>query len=221
MERKVETNGRPRFYLAYGSNLDMRGMRERCPGARPVVDKHGRPIIIWLEDARLVFRGVADIQIEAGQVAPCGLWLITPENEAQLDRYEGVSRDFYTKETVDIGDGRTALIYMMTATGIYPPSQYYYDVIVRGYRDFRIPLKYLRAARFYSWKGKDPCEQTIARRRRQKNSSHQQRLVPMPESLKARQLKLRLEHTKSQLERAGLTEAANALGVAPSETPTS
>lgn len=178
-----------RLYLAYGSNLHKGDMRQRCPGAKPAG-------VVWLDNARLVFRGVADVECIPGYRVPCGMWSITPQNEASLDRYEGVAGGFYTKELVDLGEGREALIYMMTAQGIYPPSQYYVDTLRQGYKDFGLPMKYLNAAIFHSFKGKDPCEQTIARRQRQKQSSHQQRLVPMPESLARKRLEQRLERAR-------------------------
>jgi hypothetical protein len=179
---------KPRLYLAYGSNLNKRDMRIRCPGA---VTK-GK--VIWLEDARLVFRGVADVEIIPNHVCPTGLWLITPENERTLDRYEGVAGGLYTKEEVDLGKGKSALIYLMSAQGIYPPSLYYYNCLKQGYRDFRIPFRHLEAARDFSFEGKEPCEHTIARRKRQRASSHQQKLVPMPEALAQRQLALRMQY---------------------------
>lgn len=177
---------KPRLYLAYGSNLNKRDMRLRCPGATT------KGKVIWLEDARLVFRGVADVEVIPNHVCPTGLWAITPDNERALDRYEGVSGGLYTKEEVDLGKGKSALIYLMSAQGIYPPSLYYYNCLKQGYKDFRIPLKHLEAARDFSFEGKEPCEHTIARRKRQRASTHQQKLVPMPERLAQRQLELRM-----------------------------
>ena len=178
---------KPRLYLAYGSNLNVRDMRYRCPGAKT------KGKVIWLQDARLVFRGVADVEIIPGHLCPAGLWLITPEDERTLDRYEGVGSGMYAKEEVDLGGGKSALIYLMASRGIYPPSEYYYNVLKRGYRDFKIPVKHLDAALEHSFEGKDPCEQTIARRKRQRNSSNQRRLVQIPEAVKLRRLQLRLQ----------------------------
>ena len=103
----------------------------------PARDTKGK--VIWLEDARLVFRGVADVEIIPNYVCPTGLWSITPENERTLDRYEGVAGGLYTKEEVDLGNGKSALIYLMSAQGIYPPSLYYYNCLKQGYRDFPNP----------------------------------------------------------------------------------
>jgi hypothetical protein len=41
------------LYFAYGSNLNIAGMAQRCPAAKPVSR-------FLLPNARLVFRGVAD-----------------------------------------------------------------------------------------------------------------------------------------------------------------
>jgi hypothetical protein len=166
---------KPRLYLAYGSNLSRRDMATRCPGAEPA----GKML---LDGGRLVFRGVADVSLEIGWQAPVGAWRITPENEAALDRYEGVGTGFYEKEELDLGDGDTALIYLMTATGIMRPSQFYVDVIRQGYRDFGLDQSYLDAAIWHSCHDKDPCPATIARRERQRRSTHQQRLVRIPDA---------------------------------------
>jgi hypothetical protein len=150
------------LYFAYGSNLNHAAMAQRCPLAKPIGP-------IKLPDARLVFRGVADCIYEAGGECPGGVWKITPECERALDRYEGVSGGFYRKEYVPVSgiEGENQmLLYVMNSTGIFPPSQYYLDVIKRGYRDFQLPHKYLRAAVKASWDDKAPSHRERQRHRR-------------------------------------------------------
>ena len=43
------------FYAAYGSNLNLKQMKSRCPNSKPF----GK---IILNDWRLVFKGVADLE---------------------------------------------------------------------------------------------------------------------------------------------------------------
>lgn len=150
-------------YLAYGSNLCKARMRQRCPDARPV----GRATV---HDARLIFRGPADVVTEKGSSVVCGLWRISRADMSALDRFEGVSGGFYERRKALVKvDGKhvDALIYVMKATGIMPPSHTYYDVVRRGYHDFGIDEAQLDAAIRYSWENKLMCQATSARRQRQ------------------------------------------------------
>ena len=72
-----------KLYIAFGSNLSKRQMRQRCPTARPL----GK---FMLTEARLVFRGVADLEYAPGETVPCGLWSLYASDERALDGYEGV-----------------------------------------------------------------------------------------------------------------------------------
>ena len=163
-----------KLYLAYGSNLHKAQMRRRCPHARAVGS-------IMLTDALLIFRGVADVIYHPGQQVPCGVWRITAEDEQALDRYEGIRSGFYEKEMVELDDGNEALLYVMAhSTGIYPPSAYYYETCKRGYADFDLDFAYLENALKQSYITKQQDEWTQERRVRQRSSSYQTKLAPMP-----------------------------------------
>lgn len=170
---KLKTAVPDRWYLAFGSNLCKSSMATRCPDAIPVGKK-------MLNNARLVFRGVADIQYEPGSKAPAGLWKISARDERALDNFEGVHCGMYRKKWIDIGQGRQALIYLMNDDGIHPPSRYYANVIREGYKDFGLDESYLDEAIAASF-DKVPTEQTTRRRERQKQNPDQQELVQIPE----------------------------------------
>lgn len=125
-----------KLYFAYGSNLNVQAMSQRCPKARKV----GKLI---LPNARLVFRGVADCIYSRRSTCPGGLWRITPACEAALDRYEGVSGGLYRKEYLTVrlkpeAAPEEVLIYVMNRGGIMPPWEDYIDTIAQGYRDFAL-----------------------------------------------------------------------------------
>lgn len=175
-----------KLYIAYGSNLDKRQMRQRCPTSRPL----GK---FYLTDAKLVFRGAADVEYSPGDKVPCGLYAINEADEKALDRYEGPG---YYKETGVVlrycGRPRKTLMYLMKNTdGVYPPSQRYADTIRRGYKGFGLETKYLDAAIKQAFDEKRPDPETLARRARQKQDRKQQLLVKMPESVALRRLELR------------------------------
>jgi hypothetical protein len=124
-----------KLYIAYGSNLNLPQMAQRCPTAKVVGASE-------IKDYALVFRGgrhgaVATIEPCEGSSVPVLLWKITPKDEAALDIYEGFPR-FYDKETIDLPmDGKTvsAMVYIMTpGHRLGYPSDYYYNTIRDGYK---------------------------------------------------------------------------------------
>ena len=126
-----------RYYLAYGSNLNIQQMSVRCPLAKPVGD-------VVLKDYELLFRGnhgsaVATVEPKDGAVVPCALWLITAKDEAALDVYEGYPH-FYRKEMVSVQLGKRSMrvmVYVMNdGHAIALPSMGYLRTILDGYKDF-------------------------------------------------------------------------------------
>ena len=75
------------LYFAYGSNLDLEQMAQRCPDAEIVGP-------VRLENYELRFRGsgFATVAPKKGSVVYGLVWKITPNCEQSLDRYEGYPR---------------------------------------------------------------------------------------------------------------------------------
>ena len=90
------------LYFAYGSNLDLEQMAQRCPDAEIVGP-------VRLENYELRFRGsgFATVAPKKGSTVHGLVWKITPNCEQSLDRYEGYPRH-YTKETVTVKDAAGA-----------------------------------------------------------------------------------------------------------------
>lgn len=167
-----------KLYIAYGANTNKSVMRRRCPGARPL----GK---FLLTNARLVFRGVADLEFDPDSSVPCALWMVDRFDEEALDRYEGLHSGHYFKsEEITLkykGEARPALIYLMTSRGIYPPTAQYVSKIRQGYRDFEMDQSYLNAALRHSYEHKEPTDFEVERRVRQKKQ--EQRLARLPEQI--------------------------------------
>ncbi len=120
-------------YIAYGSNMNVEQMSRRCPNAKPI----GKTV---LQNYKLVFKGVADIEKSESEEVPVVVWEITKECEKALDIYEGYPR-LYRKEYVPIlinGKTEPAMVYVMNYAKGAKPSEYYYNVIKQGYKDFDI-----------------------------------------------------------------------------------
>ena len=127
-----------KYYLAYGSNLNLNQMAFRCPNARPIG-------IMNLKDYRLVYKGRSDefsyLTIEKceGSNVPLGLWEVSYFDVFSLDSYEGYPT-FYSKYyiPIKIGDkNKKALIYVMNDYFDYHlPSEEYINTCLEGYENF-------------------------------------------------------------------------------------
>ena len=142
-----------KLYIAYGSNLNLPQMAQRCPTAKVVGSS-------TLHGLRLLFRGahggaVATVETYRGGQVPVLVWEITPNDEAALDRYEGFPF-LYRKEMITTKlDGKPveAMVYIMNVQdkryGYRPlnqPGPHYYSVIRDGYKDAGFNVNVLRRA---------------------------------------------------------------------------
>jgi hypothetical protein len=146
-----------RYYLAYGSNLNVRQMEMRCPTARMIGTA-------TLENYRLMFKGsktgaYLTIEPEEGCTVPVGVWEVTSRDEFALDRYEGFPTFYYKKELelpitgirTGIVRQRNAFVYIMhEERELGTPSSMYMSVCAEGYHDFGFDLAPLIEAYNYS-----------------------------------------------------------------------
>ena len=126
-----------KLYIAYGSNLNLRQMKHRCPGARVLYKG-------FVEDYSLVFRcsktwAYASIIPKKGGFVPVVVWEINAAHEYRLDIYEGYPNFYYKKELpviLDNGEIIMGMAYIMfdeAKPGL--PSDAYLKVCKQGYRD--------------------------------------------------------------------------------------
>lgn len=132
-----------RYYIAYGSNLNISQMRMRCPSARVI----GTSVV---PDYELLFRGsktgsYLTIEPKKGAGVPVVVWETTADDEARLDRYEGFPTFYYKAEmTLSVKGIRTGKIrerkvyvYIMHEDRpIGMPSYRYVSTCMEGYRNF-------------------------------------------------------------------------------------
>jgi gamma-glutamylcyclotransferase (GGCT)/AIG2-like uncharacterized protein YtfP len=127
--------------------MNVRQMRVRCPDAKAVG-------AVTLNRYKLLFRGgngsaVATIEPKRGGRVPGLLWLISPNDEASLDAYEGYPY-LYRKEKIRVlydGEKITAMVYVMNKG--YPPglpSTQYLRTIAEGYAEFGVDCDALAEA---------------------------------------------------------------------------
>lgn len=136
-----------KYYLAYGSNLNMRQMSRRCPTAKPLGTA-------TLEGWTLLFKGSKSgsyltIEPKEGASVPVGVWEVSERDEGYLDVYEGYPNFYYKKELEVTFTGiltkrkrtRTAFVYIMHEDRPFGlPSKTYVDTCAQGYMDFDFDL---------------------------------------------------------------------------------
>lgn len=151
-----------KFYIAYGSNLNIRQMKYRCPTAK--LCGVGR-----LQGLCLLFKGsrsgsyLTVESCDSGEV-PVAVWKVKPSDEIALDRYEGYPTFYYKKdmdvEFTGIKSKKPykvkAFIYIMheeRKLGI--PSQEYVKVCLEGYDTFGFDYEYIKEAYMKSWRNEE------------------------------------------------------------------
>ena len=142
-----------KYYLAYGSNLNMAQMARRCPDAFPVG-------YATINNMQLLFKGsktgsYLTVEKKYGSKVPVGVWAISDEDEMALDLYEGYP-NFYYKQILKLrvydflhhkAQNVEALIYIMHED--HPlgcPAQEYYNVCLEGDKRFGFDVKILENA---------------------------------------------------------------------------
>lgn len=157
-----------RLYVAYGSNLNIRQMKYRCPGAK----LYGTGVI---DDYELQFKGqphgaFATIAPKEGDFVPVAVWEISKQNEQALDRYEGYPSHYF-KQNVPVqldGEEVDAMVYIMNLKMNFGlPSPYYYGTAYEGYNDCGLDTDVLdkaimeSAGQFYAAHRQQEPQQTL------------------------------------------------------------
>ena len=141
-----------RFYLAYGSNLNLRDMSYRCKKAIPI----GSTVLM---NYRLVYKGSIDgyayltIEPSKDSLVPVGIFNISFFDELRLNKYEGYPELYYKEHfPINIGNKEAkALIYIMKDNFDYHlPNDQYIDTCMMGYDYFGFDKKVLEDAFDYT-----------------------------------------------------------------------
>ena len=136
-----------RYYIAYGSNLNIAQMRVRCSQSRIIGTSE-------IKDYELLFKGsqtgsYLTIEKKVGGSVPVAVWATTAADEAALDRYAGFPTFYYKAEikaemellvkgirTGKIRNRRCYVYIMHEDRPLGMPSGYYVHTCLDGYRAF-------------------------------------------------------------------------------------
>lgn len=150
-----------KYYIAYGSNLNVRQMTYRCPNAE--IFGVGE-----IDGYELLFKGsktgaYLTIEKKAGSKVPIGVWKVDADDEKALDRYEGYP-SFYYKTEMEVTVKKywedsevtiKAFVYIMHEDRkIAVPSRAYTSICAEGYDDFDLDF---RAVEFAYEKSLEVC----------------------------------------------------------------
>ena len=130
------------LYFAYGSNMDLAQMGNRCERAATVGTAE-------LPSHRFIInsRGVATVVPDPVSTVQGLLWRINKTDERSLDHYEGVTQGLYKKTflKVTLPSGRKirALFYVATDRTPGEPRPGYMEKIVSAAQECGLPDSYV------------------------------------------------------------------------------
>ncbi|HHT9106877.1 MAG TPA: gamma-glutamylcyclotransferase family protein [Candidatus Wujingus californicus] len=130
-----------KLYFAYGSNLWLKQMKERCPDYRVI----GKGI---LKGYRLIVssRGYANIIKSESDEVHGTVYEISDSDERSLDIKEGVQGGAYRKEMISVdvhSQSLKCLIYVDPVENECKPKQEYIERINKGILDAELPSEYI------------------------------------------------------------------------------
>ena len=128
-------------YFAYGSNMDVEAMAQRCPRSRPIgLGRLARHRITLLPE------GYANVLRDPRRNVHGVIWDLALADVRALDAYEDVGRGLYRKLIQPVlraqGGSVQALVYVGRGEGGTPVSGYLEDVLEAA-RSWNLPKAYL------------------------------------------------------------------------------
>lgn len=135
-----------RYYLAYGSNMNVNAMAKRCPTAEIIGAGTLKGYQLKFKQKSGYESYATIVPSDKGSV-PFVLWSIEREDELELDKYE-VYPDLYRKELLTVslnGMKYEAMVYLMNEPfDNQKPTEDYLMSIVEGYQAFNFDTSTLK-----------------------------------------------------------------------------
>ena len=136
-----------RLYVAYGRNLNILQMKQRCPTAKLC----GTGTV---ENYQLQFKGrpqsaFATISPKEGSSVPVAVWELQPRDDRALDRYEGYPSHYFKQDIPVQLDGKevVGMAYIMDLEMDHGlPSLAYYQTVQEGCEDCGLDVSVLERA---------------------------------------------------------------------------
>jgi len=136
------------LYFAYGSNLWLAQMQQRCPDHR-VIGTGCLQGYRWI----ITSRGYASIVVSPEDQVLGVVYELSGADEQNLDFYEGVAQGSYCKQQVSLlvnGTNMDCMTYIDPVTDQGKPHPEYINRINRGIQDAGLPDQYvIRYLRYF------------------------------------------------------------------------
>jgi gamma-glutamylcyclotransferase (GGCT)/AIG2-like uncharacterized protein YtfP len=132
------------LYFAYGANMDVASMAERCPSSKPIglarLPRHR-----WIISAD----GYANVVQDPRKQVHGLLWELALSDVPPLDRFEDVPRLYrkITQPVISTKGIRQALIYISRAQESGRPRQGYLDDVIRAAESAELSPAYINDMR--------------------------------------------------------------------------
>lgn len=118
-------------------------MSSRCKNSIPIKR-------VVLRNYKLIFNQLADMIEEEGELVLGAIYVISKDELLQLDKLEGYP-DLYTRKQVEVEDENgnlyDAIAYVLVDKDLEAPPEYYYNILIKGYADWELPIDNLEKAR--------------------------------------------------------------------------
>ena len=139
------------LHFAYGSNMSVRDMRARCPGATPLGTS-------TLAGWRFFINpdGYGSIGPRAGGIVHGVVWRMGTRDIAAINAYENVAGGLYVRRMLPVlreGGRETVLVYIARRCGEGVPRPGYIELVVEAARDWKLPERYSASLRRWSPSG--------------------------------------------------------------------
>jgi len=128
------------YYFAYGSNLNQKQMKDRCPDSKPlftaVLPNYKLVFVGWSRQWR---GGVASIKSFRGERVRGAIYGVTEACLQRLDRYESGYNRLKVTVVGEDDEPIEAITYVKTGRlEDATPSKEYLAIIQQGLRDWRL-----------------------------------------------------------------------------------
>lgn len=137
-----------RLYIAYGSNLSRKQMKNRCIESVEVDIGviYGYELLFKL--SRTGF--YATIEEKEDSSVPVLVWKISGKDEKSLDRYEGYPTCYKKKQLdayINTGETITGIVYVLDKEkSLGKPKDGYYNLIRQAYEELGFDMNILKRA---------------------------------------------------------------------------
>jgi gamma-glutamylcyclotransferase (GGCT)/AIG2-like uncharacterized protein YtfP len=151
------------MYFAYGSNINMKQMKQRCPSAK----LYSKAILQGYQIIFPIFSkkwggGVAGICLKKGRQVEGVVYKMSKEDLKKLDRFEGVDKGYYYRKKVKVIIENGSILETWTYfpnidyKSSFPPSKKYLKKIFEGAKEHGLSKKHLKYLRDLLTKSTSP-----------------------------------------------------------------